>query len=129
MYNMSMRNLSIVTALLLGQLFVSPAFSAQLIMVEEANCIYCKQFDEEIAPAYPKTTEGRLAPLRRIDLADGWPDDLSLIKTETLTPTFILVENDRELGRLHGYQGDEFFWFLLGQLLEKLNPEVIESKQ
>ena len=105
------------------------AANTQLIMVEETNCPYCKRFNAEIAPIYPKTSEGIIAPLRRINIDEGWPDDLSYLKTESLTPTFILVQDNRELGRLHGYQGDEFFWFLLGELFDKLNPDTGEVKQ
>ncbi len=90
-------------------------------MVEEENCPYCDRFNSEIAPIYPKTEEGKIAPLRRINLANAWPHDLSFIQPETLTPTFILVADGREVGRLYGYQGDEFFWFLLGELLDKLD--------
>lgn len=97
-------------------------------MIEEAGCVYCARFNDEIAPIYPNTAEGKLASLRRIDLADVWPKDLSHIEPVTLTPTFILIQNDHELGRLHGYQGDEFFWFLLGELFEKLEPEIDEAK-
>jgi len=105
-------------------LFSQPAFStsAQLIMVEETHCPFCARFNAEIAPVYPKTTEGNIAPLRRVSIDEGWPDDLSHIETESLTPTFILIQDNRELGRLYGYQGDEFFWFLLGELFEKLEP-------
>ena len=105
-----------------GVALLSPGvFAAQLLMIEEEHCPYCERFNHEIAPIYPKTAEGKQAPLRRIDLADGWPADLSFVKPEQLTPTFILIDNDRELGRLYGYQGDEFFWFLLGELLAKLD--------
>lgn len=100
--------------------------AAQLLMIEETGCVYCARFNEEIAPAYPKTTEGKRAPLRRVNIDNGWPEDLSYIKPEQLTPTFILVENEHELGRLYGYQGDEFFWYLLGEMLEKLEPEKLE---
>jgi len=102
--------------------------TAQLLMIEETNCPYCKRFNDEIAPAYPNTTEGKLAPLKRINLDDGWPDALSHINSESLTPTFILLQDNREVGRLHGYQGDEFFWFLLGELLEKLESAPYEAK-
>lgn len=128
MYNKRMRYLSLISCFALGLLFAVSAQAAELLMVEEAGCVFCKKFNDEIAPAYPNTTEGKLAPLRRIDLANGWPDDLSTIEPETLTPTFILVENNQELGRLYGYQGDEFFWYLLGELLEKLDTETTESK-
>jgi len=103
--------------------------TAQLLMVEETNCPYCARFNAEIAPAYPNTTEGKAAPLRRVNIDLGWPDDLSHIKSESLTPTFILIQNNQELGRLHGYQGDEFFWFLLGELMDKLEPEKTSAEQ
>lgn len=100
-----------------------PLHAAQLVMIEEEHCVYCEKFNREIAPAYPKTAEGKMAPLRRIDLGDEWPEDLANIKQESLTPTFILIQNGREIDRLHGYQGDEFFWYLLGEMLKKLEPE------
>jgi hypothetical protein len=37
-----------------------------------------------------------------------------------LTPTFVLVHEGEEVGRLRGYPGDEFFWGLLGGMLERL---------
>ncbi len=94
--------------------------STELVMVEESGCVYCERFNHEIADIYPKTQEGMRAPLRRIDIDDGWPADLAEVAPETLTPTFILVENGREVGRLRGYRGDEYFWFLIGELLAKL---------
>jgi len=103
--------------------------SAQLIMVEETGCAFCARFNDEIAPIYPNTSEGRVAPLRRVNIDEGWPDDLLHIKSESLTPTFILIQDNQELGRLYGYQGDEFFWFLLGELLEKLKPVADKAKQ
>ena len=106
-----------------GILTSQAAVSAELLMLEQAGCAYCEKFDREIAPAYPKTTEGKIAPLRRIDINEEWPEDLAHIKPTSLTPTFILVENNRESGRLYGYNGDEYFWFLLGELLENLKTD------
>ena len=100
------------------------AVSAELLMLEQDGCVDCEKFDREIAPAYPKTAEGKQAALRRIDINQKWPEDLADIKPTTLTPTFILIENNEELGRMYGYSGDEYFWFLLGELLENLNTEL-----
>ena len=96
------------------------AHSAELLMIEEPGCVYCARFNHEIGPAYPNTAEGKLAPLRRLQLADPWPATLSQVRKATVTPTFILVENGKEVERLIGYPGDEHFWFLLGQMLQKL---------
>lgn len=108
----------ITTALL--SLLLAPALAAELIVVEQDDCPYCKRFNHEIAEAYPKTAEGKLAPLRRVDLQEDWPADLANVPIERFTPTFILVENGQEVDRLIGYPGDEYFWFLLGEMLDKL---------
>ena len=96
------------------------AQSAELLMIEEPGCVYCARFNREIGPAYPKTDEGKLAPLRRLQIADPWPASLAGVRKTTVTPTFILVEDGVEVDRLVGYPGDEHFWFLLGQMLENL---------
>jgi hypothetical protein len=36
------------------------------------------------------------------------------------TPTFVLVEDGREIARLRGYPGDQFFWALVDEMLAKL---------
>lgn len=110
-------NILLATAMMVATL---SANAAELIMVEEHGCVYCAKFDRQIAPAYPKTAEGRQAPLRRLQLSEPWPADLQTIKAATVTPTFILVEQGQEIDRLTGYPGDEHFWFLLNTMLEKL---------
>jgi thioredoxin-related protein len=94
-----------------------PALAAELVMVERQGCHWCERWNAEIAPIFPKTDEGRRAPLRRVDIK-ALPDDLALTSQPVFTPTFVLVEGGRELGRIEGYAGDEFFWFLLTQLLD-----------
>jgi thioredoxin-related protein len=100
---------------------VGPAPAAELIMFEQAGCVWCKRWNEEIAPAYANTAEGKVAPLRRVDIHSPLPDDLAGIRIERFTPTFVLVENGEEIGRMRGYTGDEFFWFLLGEMLDRLD--------
>ena len=109
-----------LSALFLVLTAAGNAFAAQLIMVEQQGCSWCQIWNEEIGEAYPKTDEGQIAPLRRIDLGDGWPEDLKDIRPERLTPTFILVENGEEIGRLRGYPGEHFFWPMLAEMLKKL---------
>lgn len=96
-----------------------PARAVELIMIEQAGCMWCVRWNKEIGVAYDKTSEGKIAPLRRVDLHAPWPEDLKGIRPERLTPTFVLADNGEEIGRLRGYPGDEFFWVLLDELLEK----------
>jgi thioredoxin-related protein len=36
------------------------------------------------------------------------------------TPTFVMVDNGREVGRITGYANDDTFWGLFGTLTAKL---------
>jgi len=96
--------------------------SAELVMFESATCSWCKRWHAEIGPAYPNSTEGRCAPLRRVDIDDPRPDDIEVIAPIVFTPTFVVVHDSAEVSRLVGYPGEEFFWTLLAQKLVKL-PE------
>lgn len=97
------------------------AFSAQaaeLVMVERKGCHYCIQWKDDLGPIYPKTAEGRYAPLRMVDLADGLPDDITFARKVVYTPTFVLIENNTEIGRIEGYPSEDFFWGLLQMMLK-----------
>ena len=103
---------------------VAPAVgAAELVMMVQPGCPWCARFDAEIAPAWPNTEEGRRAPLRRVDITRPWPDDLKDVARERFTPTFVLIDEGREIGRLRGYPGDEFFWYRIGELLDLLPPD------
>lgn len=99
------------------------AAAAELIMVEEKGCPWCERWHEEIGPAYPKTEEGQRLPLRRVMLSEGLPDDIAFERGVGFTPTFIAVACGREVGRINGYPGDDFFWPLLDELIAKLPDE------
>ena len=96
----------------------APAIAAQLLVVTQEGCHYCAAFDAQVAPAYPKTDLARRAPLRRADL-HALPADVTFTAPPVFTPTFVLIHDGRELGRIEGYAGDEFFWFLTEKLLDQ----------
>lgn len=99
-----------------------PAGAAELVMFEATYCEWCERWDEEVAETYPKTSEGKRAPLRRVDIHDPLPEDLKSLKGVRFTPTFVLVDNGKEIGRIRGYPGEDFFWPLLADLIKKLPP-------
>ena len=102
----------------------SRAHAAELLMFEEQGCPWCRRWHAEVGVAYPKTAEGRRAPLRRLEIHGRKPDGIALAAPVRATPTFVLVENGREIGRITGYPGADFFWGLLDGLLAKLEPEA-----
>jgi len=99
------------------------AISAELVMFEQAGCVWCETFNREVASVYPKTEEGQRAPLRRVNIDDPLPADLSFIAVERLAPLFVLVDKGREVGRIRGYPGEDHFWGLLGVLVKKLDAD------
>ncbi|MEO1544153.1 MAG: hypothetical protein AAFR75_09080 [Pseudomonadota bacterium] len=99
------------------------ASAAELIMFEEDGCEWCEKWNEEIGIVYDKTSEGRKAPLRRIDIHDTRPTDLRKITRINFTPTFVVVENGQEYGRILGHPGEDFFWPMLRKILAKLPVE------
>src|SRR5687768_11278354 len=110
-----------LTSLFFVLLLATASPAAELVMFEQKGCVWCQRFDREIAPAYDKTSEGKRAPLRRLDIAQPIPSDLGFIRRERFTPVFVLVEEGREIGRIRGYPGDTFFWGLLASLIERLD--------
>ncbi|MDH5797028.1 MAG: hypothetical protein OEZ19_00570 [Paracoccaceae bacterium] len=96
----------------------APAWALELVMVEQDGCFWCARWDRDVADIYPKTAEGQSAPLRRMDLHDDIPADLSFAAPLTFTPTFVLVDDGREVARIEGYPGEDFFWGLLARMLQ-----------
>lgn len=97
-----------------------------LAMFEQPGCAYCIAWDREIGPIYPKTPEGQVAPLRKIDLRGPVPADVTVGSKPQFTPTFVLLRDGVEIDRLEGYPGEDFFWGLIGMMLEK-QPEWADN--
>jgi thioredoxin-related protein len=122
--NVTQMNQIIRTVLLIAMMCFSPnAIAAELLMLEQNGCAWCKRWHEEIGHIYPNTDEAKIAPLRVVNIHEPWPEDLKNIQIERFTPTFVLVEDGIEIGRMRGYTGDNFFWFLLKEMLDKLPEE------
>ncbi len=93
--------------------------SLRLLIVEQAGCIYCAQWNQEIAPGYSGTAIGRAAPLMRVDLNGPWPNALVLDSRPVMTPTFILLESGFERARIEGYAGRDNFYPVLAGIMRK----------
>ncbi|MDB4254807.1 hypothetical protein [Yoonia sp.] len=95
------------------------AAQTTLLMAEEPGCIWCARWNSEISAIYPKTGEGAVAPLRRINIQDPLPADIELARRVNFTPTFVLLVDGVERNRIEGYPGEDFFWGLLGRMLDQ----------
>lgn len=96
------------------------ARSAELVMFTQPLCEWCEVWEGEVGIIYSKTAEGKKVPIRKVDIHDDRPGDLGDIKPVIFTPTFVLLHNGAEIGRIMGYPGEDHFWGLLGQMLEQL---------
>lgn len=109
--------------LIASSLFATSARAEmQLLMFEEPGCVWCARWNADVGGEYPITPEGQAAPLVRLQLRDPLPDDLTLISRPRYTPTFVVVRDGTEIGRIEGYPGEDFFWGLLGRILEQEAP-------
>ena len=87
-----------------------------LIMIEEIGCPFCDRWHREIGEVYPRTPEGRFAPLTTVFIHDR---AARRFKRVVYTPTFIVMARGQEVGRIVGYQGEDFFWSMLEEILKK----------
>mgnify|MGYP002712403370 FL=1 len=93
-----------------------------LLMVGDEGCPYCRRFRAEILPGYAAHPQGRAAPLREVDIDGPYPNGLALDRRPQLTPTFILLDDGREVARIEGYPGKDAFWPMLGDMLDRPRP-------
>lgn len=121
-----MARLKLLVFIIATWLPLTAAAETYLLMAEEKGCFWCARWNEEIAHIYPKTTEGRTAPLRRYDLHADTPE-VELTGKVRFTPTFLLIEDGIEVGRIEGYPGEDFFWGLLTMMFEKANISLEQT--
>ena len=121
-----MKRLHILWVMALMWLPAAAVAETYLLMAEEDGCYWCAKWNEEISHIYPKTTEGKLAPLQRYDLHSETPD-VAFDKRVHFTPTFVLVQDGAEVGRIEGYPGEDFFWGLLTMMFERANIPLEKS--
>jgi thioredoxin-related protein len=100
------------------------AQASELVMFEQGGCVYCARWNRDVAPVYDKTAEAKVLPLRRIDIGQQSKAGVALASPILYTPTFVVVDNGKEIGRITGYISDDSFWGLLDQLAAKLETPL-----
>ena len=114
--------LSALAMMLIGFASISTlrsAVAAELIMINSPICDWCDTWEDEVGVVYALTEQGRKVPLRRIDIDDAPTSALRMDRPVTFTPTFLIVDDTREVGRITGYPGESYFWYFLDELLKK----------
>ena len=94
--------------------------AAELFIFESGGCEWCESWEEDIGKTFHLTDIGQRLPLRRLDIDDPIPAPFKHFKAIVFSPTFVLVEDGVEIGRIVGYIGEYQFWTLLEQLIQKV---------
>ena len=112
----------IAVFLILG---ISSAKANELLMFNNKHCGYCKAFLEEVGVNYENEKESYMPTLVIID-AYNQPDwfkeaySENRIKPIRGTPTFIIWNGRKELARIVGYSGKEWFYAKLDSVFRKI---------
>jgi hypothetical protein len=94
--------------------------ASELVMFEQGGCVWCAWWNRDVGEVYDKTAEAKMLPLRRVDIHQQSAAGVTLAAPVLYTPTFVVVDNGREIGRITGYVSDDAFWGLLDALAAKL---------
>ena len=92
--------------------------SLELVFITSDYCPFCKAWEREVGPAYSQSPYGQKAPLRRVNIADVQavlPDITPKVKG---TPAFLLLSENKEIGRIEGYQSLEMFYWALSEYIQ-----------
>jgi len=112
---------AVAAVLLLAPLTASRA--AELVMFEQEYCEWCEAWHDEIADVYPLTDEGKLLPLRTVNIHDDRPADLKAVRGVRFTPTFVVMDKGKEIGRILGYSDEAMFYWQLSEIVAKLSKK------
>jgi thioredoxin-related protein len=89
----------------------------QLVVMEAEGCIYCTVFRRDVLPSYEESERGKDMPVRFIDVNDVAKAGIELSQPIDILPTFVVVKDNHEVGRIPGYVGPEDFFHSINYLL------------
>ena len=89
----------------------------ELVVMESPGCSYCDIFRRDVLPAYEASERGKELPVRFVDVNDAATAKLELQTPVDIVPTFVIVKDNKEIGRIPGYVGPENFYHAINYLL------------
>lgn len=107
-------------AVLAALLWPMTSNAAELVMFERGGCVWCERWHRDVGASYGKTDEAKVLPLRRVNIDARATYHVELASPVRYTPTFVVVDDGREIGRIIGYISDDAFWGLLGTYVARI---------
>jgi len=114
-------------SLLAAVLWPVTSDAAELLVFERDGCVWCQRWDRDVGSSYGKTAEAKVLPLRHVNIDRQATSSVALVAPVRYTPTFVVVDNGREIGRITGYINDDAFWGLLGTFVTRLETPRLEN--
>ena len=93
------------------------ASNIELVVMEAPGCIYCTVFRRDVLPAYQASERAKDVPIRFLDVNDAAVNALGLDEPVNIVPTFVVLKDNREVGRVPGYVGPEAFFHTINYLM------------
>jgi thioredoxin-related protein len=93
------------------------ASNLQLVIMEAPGCTYCGIFRRDVLPSYEASKRAKELPVRFLDVNDQAASDLDLQTPVDIVPTFIVIKDKKEVGRIPGYVGPENFYHAINHLM------------
>lgn len=114
-------------SLLAAMLWPATSHAAELLMFERDGCVWCQRWDRDVGSIYGRTDEARVLPLRHVNIDRQATSGIALGSPVRYTPTFVVVDGGREIGRITGYINDDAFWGLLGGFVARIEAPGLEK--
>lgn len=91
--------------------------SVELLVFEHRDCVYCRVFRADTLPRYKESENAVKAPIRFVSIEHTSTDNLKLNGAIQMVPTFVLMQDGREVGRIAGYWAPDNFFKMLSNLM------------
>lgn len=105
--------IAVITVIIIPLKDLKADDATSLVFVTSDHCPFCKAWEQQVGQLYDQTPYGKNAPLRRIDISMVATELPDLSPQVIGTPTFIILESGKEIGRIRGYtDADMFYWQL-----------------
>ena len=96
----------------------SIASDLRLVMFTSKDCPVCQAWEREVGSVYKKSHYQVALPLTRVNFSAGISDLMSLQEPIIGTPTFVILRNGEEEGRILGFNDTEIFWWELSSFVQ-----------
>ena len=96
------------------------AAEARLVVYEIEGCATCAEFRRVVLPAYWGSRQAAELPIEIVDLNALGTNGHALRHRLDVVPTFVVMADGREIGRIEGYPGPDNFAVAIEVILTAL---------